>query len=105
MKVTKDENKYRQLQKEGYLQKVSAEQGKYGEAYDSSRITENNITNTNLQTEKLLEKILDRDNMNKAFKKVKSNKGAGGIDGMKVDELQAISQRKRKAANSSNQGW
>ena len=87
MKVTKDENKYRQPQQEGYLQKAPAEQGKYGEAYDSSRITENNITNTNLPTEKLLEKILDRDNMNKAFMKVKSNKGAGGIDGMKVDEL------------------
>ncbi|MBR0600313.1 group II intron reverse transcriptase/maturase [Clostridiales bacterium BAD-6] len=35
----------------------------------------------------LLEKILDRDNMNKAFKKVKSNKGKHGIDGMTVDEL------------------
>lgn len=87
MKVTKDENKYRQPQQEGYLQKAPAAQGKYGEAYDSSRITENNITDTNLPTEKLLEKILDRDNMNKAFMKVKSNKGAGGIDGMKVDEL------------------
>ena len=87
MKVTKDENKYRQPQQEGYLQKAPAAQGKYGEAYDSSRITENNITDTNLPTERLLEKILDRDNMNKAFKKVKSNKGAGGIDGMKVDEL------------------
>jgi RNA-directed DNA polymerase len=35
----------------------------------------------------LLEKILDRDNMNKAFKRVKSNKGSHGIDGMTVDEL------------------
>lgn len=88
MKVTTDENKYRQPCQKGYLQKTPAEQGKYVEAYDSSRITENNITDTNWSTEKLLERILDSDNMNLAIKKVKSNKGAGGIDGMKVDELQ-----------------
>lgn len=88
MKVTKDEAKYRQPHGEGYLQKVPAEQGRYEEAYDSSQITENNITDTDLSTERLLEKILDRDNMNRAYIKVKSNKGAGGIDEMKVDELQ-----------------
>jgi RNA-directed DNA polymerase len=88
MKVTKNENKYRQPQPEGYPQNTPAEQGRYVEAYDSPWITENNITNTNLATERLLEKILERDNMNLAFKKVKSNKGAGGVDGMKVDELQ-----------------
>lgn len=87
MKVTKGGIKYRQPRKEGYLQKVSAEQRGYVEAYASPRITENNITNTNLSAEQLLEKILDKDNMNQAFKKVKSNKGAGGIDGMEVDEL------------------
>ena len=35
----------------------------------------------------LLEKIIDRDNMNEAYKRVKTNKGSHGIDGMKVDEL------------------
>ena len=35
----------------------------------------------------LLEKILDRGNMNKAYKKVKANKGKPGMDGMTVDEL------------------
>lgn len=35
----------------------------------------------------LLEEILDPDNMNKAFKKVKSSKGSHGTDGMTVDEL------------------
>ena len=33
----------------------------------------------------LLDEILDRDNLNQAYKKVKSNKGAPGIDGMTVD--------------------
>jgi group II intron reverse transcriptase/maturase len=87
MKVTENGNKYRQPRKEGYLQSVPAEQGGYVEVYAPLRITENNITNTDLLTGKLLEEILDNDNMNQAFKKVKSNKGAGGIDGMKVDEL------------------
>ena len=39
--------------------------------------------------EKLLGKILDRDNLNQAFKQVKRNKGAAGVDGMTVQELGA----------------
>jgi group II intron reverse transcriptase/maturase len=52
-----------------------------------SRIAENNHIITDFQTGKLMEQILQRDNLNKAYKKVKSNKGAGGVDGMSVDEL------------------
>lgn len=37
--------------------------------------------------ERLLERILDRDNLNKAFKRVKANGGSHGVDGMQVDEL------------------
>jgi RNA-directed DNA polymerase len=87
MNVTKDGIKHRKLQTEGCLQNVPAEQEGYAEVCVSSRITENNVTNAYSPTDRLLEKILDRDNMNKAYKKVKSNKGAGGIDGMEVDEL------------------
>ena len=35
----------------------------------------------------LLEKILDRNNLNLAYKKVVANKGSHGVDGMRVDEL------------------
>lgn len=35
----------------------------------------------------LLEKIMNKDNMNTAYKKVFSNKGAGGVDGVTVEEL------------------
>ena len=35
----------------------------------------------------LLEEILSRDNMNKAYKKVYQNKGASGIDGIAVEEI------------------
>lgn len=34
----------------------------------------------------LLEKVLDRNNLNRAFKRVKANQGAPGIDGMTIDE-------------------
>jgi len=87
MNVTKDESKDRQLHKEGYLQRVSAEQKEYAEASAHSRITESNNIITDFQRDKLMEQILHRDNLNKAYKKVKSNKGAGGVDGMSVDEL------------------
>ena len=35
----------------------------------------------------MLEEILSRENMTQALKRVKSNKGSSGVDGMKVDEL------------------
>jgi len=37
----------------------------------------------------LLEKILSRDNLTKAFKRVVGNKGGAGIDGMTVDDLKS----------------
>jgi RNA-directed DNA polymerase len=88
MKVTENGDlKHRQLQDEGYPQMVSAEQREYVEACVPSKITETDITDTNMQTEGLLEQILSRENLNRAYKQVKKNKGAGGIDGMQVDEL------------------
>lgn len=36
---------------------------------------------------KMLEEILDVQNMNEAYKKVRANKGASGVDGVTVDEL------------------
>lgn len=37
--------------------------------------------------ESLLEKVLHRDNLNAAYKRVKHNGGAAGVDGMTVDEM------------------
>lgn len=87
MNVTKDKLKHRQLHKEGHLQKVSAEQKGYAEACACQRITENTSIITDLQTTGLLERILQKENLNRAFKKVKSNKGSAGVDGMDVEEL------------------
>ena len=44
----------------------------------------------------LLERILDRDNLNRAFKRVKAKKGAPGIDGMTVEEALPYIQENRK---------
>lgn len=66
---------------------VSTESKEYAEVSTCQRIAENNRIITDFQTDGLLEKILQPTNLNNAYKKVKSNKGAGGVDGMSVDEL------------------
>lgn len=40
-------------------------------------------------TTHLMDKVLSRENLNKAWKKVKLNKGAAGIDGLTIDKFQA----------------
>lgn len=40
----------------------------------------------------LMEEILSRENMILAYKKVKANKGASGIDGISVERSQWISE-------------
>lgn len=44
-------------------------------------------TESPAETEFLVEKVINRDNIEKALKRVMANKGAPGIDGMKVTEL------------------
>ena len=83
MKATESDNKkHRQLPKEGYPQRVSAEQKEYAEACGSPKMAKTDSTNTNERREGLLEQILNRENLNRAYKQVKKNKGTGGIDGM-----------------------
>lgn len=87
MKDTKKCGENRQLHKEGYLQEDRMEFEVNAGALSISPTSEKEANNGKGHTMGLLEEILDRDNMNKAFKKVKSNKGKPGIDGMTVDEL------------------
>lgn len=89
MKVTESGGlKHSQLRLfEDCLQRVSAEQKEYAEVCVPPKMTETDSTNTNQQREGLLEQILSSNNLNRAYKQVKRNKGAGGIDGMQVDEL------------------
>jgi RNA-directed DNA polymerase len=71
----------------GYLQRDSAEHEGYAGALTDKRITENNNTNTTSRENRLLERILNPENLNNAYKQVKRNKGAHGVDGMKVEHL------------------
>ncbi len=87
MNVTESRFKNRQLHIEDYLQMVSAEQKEYAEVFDYGKITEKSSIITDFWADNLLDLILRKDNLNLAYKRVKSNKGAGGIDGMQVDEL------------------
>ena len=87
MKVTESRFKNRQLHMKDYQQMVSAEQKEYAEVFDYSRIAEKSSVITDYWTDNLLDLILRKDNLNKAYKQVRKNKGKGGIDVMQVDEL------------------
>ena len=71
------------IRKDGCSQRDSAEHKGYVRAHRSfNRIWKERDS---VQPD-LLEKILERDNLNRAFKRVKANKGAPGVDGMTIDE-------------------
>lgn len=65
----------------GFLQRDSVEHEEYAEAYSTENQKAEERDSANL-----LEKVLDRDNLNRAFRRVKANKGASGVDGMTIDE-------------------
>ena len=67
---------------EGFLQRASVEHQGYAEARSTGRSEGKERGGAS----DLLEAILDRDNLNRAYKRVKSNHGAAGIDGMSVEE-------------------
>lgn len=55
--------------------------------------------------ENLLEKMLHRDNLNEAYKRVKNNKGAAGIDNMSVGEMLAyLKENKEELLQSLREG-
>lgn len=68
--------------KGGCLQRDNVEHEEYAGAYstDSWEAKERDGA-------ELLEKVLERENLNRAYKRVKANKGAPGIDGMTVEEV------------------
>ena len=87
MNTTKQTYTGRKLHQEDCPQKAAAEQREYAGVPVSVRIAEHNDIITDLPADSLLKRILSRDNLNGAYKKVKSNRGAGGVDKMSVDEL------------------
>lgn len=75
------------ISKDTWLQKDRAEPESYAAGQTYMRITENNLTNVTTLKDGLLEQILSPTNLNRAYKKVRSNKGKGGVDKMEVDAL------------------
>jgi group II intron reverse transcriptase/maturase len=69
------------------LQNNRAEPEDYAGGQTFIWITENNLTNTDKPEYGLLEQILSPSNLNRAYKRVRSNKGSGGIDKMEVESL------------------
>ncbi|HEY8420497.1 MAG TPA: group II intron reverse transcriptase/maturase [Thermoclostridium sp.] len=77
----------RQLHNEGYLIKSKVEpEGKAG-VRSILTASEKGRNDDGEYAGGLLEEILDRDNMNRAYKRVKANKGSYGVDRLTVDEL------------------
>ena len=87
MQDTKKCDESRQLHNEGCLQEVRVEPGDIVGARSISSTSEEGRNDGNDYASGLLEKILHRDNMNQAYRRVKENKGSHGVDGMRVNEL------------------
>ena len=66
---------------DGFLQRNSVEHEEYVEvcSTEAREVAERDGAD-------LLERVLDRNNLNRAYKRVKANKGACGVDGMTIDE-------------------
>jgi len=69
------------------LQNSRAEPEGYAGGQTFIWMTENNLTNVNKPEYGLLEQILSPSNLNRAYKRVRSNRGSGGIDKMEVESL------------------
>ena len=81
------EGREQKISRDTCLQNSRAEPEGYAGGQTFMRMTENNLTNTDRPEYGLLEQILSPMNLNRAFKRVRSNKGSGGIDKMEVESL------------------
>ena len=87
MKYTKKYNESRQLPIGGYLCNDRVELESSAGVHSIFSMCGNKENGGNEYASKLLEKILDRNNLNLAYRRVKANKGSHGVDGMSTDEL------------------
>ena len=75
------------ISKDTCLQNTRAEPESYAGGQTFIWMTENNLTNADKPEYGLLEQILSPTNLNQAFKRVRSNRGSGGVDKMEVESL------------------
>lgn len=97
MKVSGQSIESRQLRIEDYLKEDRLEAESNSGVLSNVSATQNGQNDEKKHSNTLLEEILDLANMVKAYKKVKSNKGAAGIDNMGVEELQPYMKENGKA--------
>ena len=57
------------------------------EVHKNCKVQNRLFTHTGLDTKNLIELVVERSNMRKAYQKVVKNKGKGGVDKMEVEEL------------------
>lgn len=81
------EGRGQKISNDNYQQKDRAEPEDYVGVQTSMWITENNLTSLVHTGYGSLEEIFSLPNLNRAYKRVKSNSGSGGIDGMQVGSL------------------
>ena len=88
--------------KDGFLQRDSVEHEGHAEAQSAEQMETREQDNAS----DLMEKILERGNLNKAYQRVKFNNGAPGIDGMTVEEaLPWLKEHKEELLESIKGGW
>lgn len=68
-------------------QRNSAERERYEGAPTLIGIVGDELVEVQPSSDRMLEYILTPDNLNRAYRQVKANKGSGGIDRMEVDQL------------------
>jgi len=87
LRYSTDTQRKQKTSKEGWPAKKRVEpQGMQG-VQSVSAASKDGRNDGNEYASKLLERIVDRENLNLAYKQVKANRGSHGVDGMKVDEL------------------
>jgi len=89
LKETKKYAESRQLHREDFGRESKVELEDNGKVSSISLTSDKKQDDKNVYTSSLLKRIVHKDNMNEAFKRVKKNKGSHGIDGLTIDELQS----------------
>lgn len=77
----------KQKTSESFPRKDSAERERYEGAPTLIGIVGDELVEVQLSSDRMLEYILTPDNLNRAYRQVKANKGSGGIDRMWVEQL------------------
>ena len=88
MKETKKCAESRQLHIEDFVRKSKVELEDNGKVPSISLTSDTKQNDRNVYTSDLLKKVINGNNMQEAYKRVKRNKGSHGVDGLTVHELE-----------------